>query len=134
MMKFLICLVENKLFVKAKCEFHADTVSFLSFVIQGGRFKGNPEKVHAMEEWPWTTPDSKGGAALPGVHQFLSTLYLGHILMSSSVVFCWSPEAGNAFVKKKKLFTSAPLLFQPNTSKQFIVEADAFESVVSAIL
>ncbi|KAI3369627.1 hypothetical protein L3Q82_025339, partial [Scortum barcoo] len=42
----LICLLENKLFVKAeKCEFHVSSVSFLAFIMSPSHIKMNPEKV-----------------------------------------------------------------------------------------
>ena len=42
-------LLENKLFAKSeKCDFHVSTVSFLGFVIRGGRVMADPEKVRAM--------------------------------------------------------------------------------------
>ncbi|KAL0170808.1 hypothetical protein M9458_035404, partial [Cirrhinus mrigala] len=51
-------LLENQLFVKAeKCEFHADTVSFLGFVISPRGIEPDHAKVKAITEWP--VPDSR---------------------------------------------------------------------------
>lgn len=43
-------LLENRLFVKAeKCEFHMETVSFLSFITEQGNIK--PVKVRGVLDW-----------------------------------------------------------------------------------
>ena len=49
-------ILDNGLYVKAeKREFHADTFSFLGFIV--GRVQTDPAKVSAVAEWP--TPDSR---------------------------------------------------------------------------
>ena len=51
-------LLANHLYVKAeKSLFHADTVSFLGFIIAPGSVQMDPAKVSAVSEWP--TPDSR---------------------------------------------------------------------------
>ena len=135
-------LLENRLFVKAeKCDFHVDTVSFLGYIIQSGSIKPDPEKIRAVEEWP--VPKSR-----KELQRFLgfANFYRRFIrdyskvaspltrLTSVNVTFCWSPEAHKAFLKLKHLFSSAPILVQPESSKQFIVEVDAFDAGVGAVL
>lgn len=45
-------LLENRLFIKAeKCQFHANSVPFLSLIIQGDSMKEDPERIRAMVEW-----------------------------------------------------------------------------------
>ncbi|KAI7808134.1 hypothetical protein IRJ41_016491 [Triplophysa rosa] len=93
-------LLENQLFVKAeKCEFHADTVSFLGHVI-------SPRGVE---------PDSSKIAA-PLM-----------ALTSTKVLFRWNPQAQVAFDNLKSRFVSAPVLCFPDPERQFIVEVDASE-------
>lgn len=55
-------------------------------------------------------------------------------LTSVNVTFCCSPEAHKAFLKLKQLFSSAPVLVQLDPSKQFIVEMDASDAGVRAVL
>lgn len=46
-------LLENSLFVKVeKCEFHANSVSFLGFSIARDAVKMDPAKVATVAEWP----------------------------------------------------------------------------------
>ncbi|XP_045923881.1 uncharacterized protein LOC123982405 isoform X3 [Micropterus dolomieu] len=39
--------------------------------------------------------------------------------------FLWSPEAEAAFLELKRRFASAPILIQPDRTRQFVVEVDA---------
>ena len=55
-------------------------------------------------------------------------------LTSTSVQFVWSPAAERAFQDLKRRFTSAPILTQPDPNRQFIVEVDASDVGVGAIL
>lgn len=98
----------------------------------------DPAKVRAVEEWP--VPASR-----KELQRFLdfANFYQRFIrdynkvaspltkLTSVNVTFMC---ALCAFRKLKKLFTSAPVLIQPDTSKQFIVEVDASDSSVGAVL
>lgn len=49
-------------------------------------------------------------------------------LTSFNVSFSWSPEANKAFVDLKQLFSSVPMLVQPDLSRQFTVEVDASDN------
>ncbi|XP_055792713.1 uncharacterized protein LOC129864119 isoform X3 [Salvelinus fontinalis] len=55
-------------------------------------------------------------------------------LTSVKSCFKWSGSAQGAFDLLKKRFTSAPILVTPDVTKQFIVEVDASEVGVGAIL
>lgn len=50
-----------------------------------------------------------------------------------NVSFNWSSEADKVFVKLKKLFSTAPVLIQPDC-KQFMVEVDTSDVRVGAVL
>ncbi len=126
-------LLENKLYVKAeKCEFHVSSVSFLGYIIEGGQVKTDPKKIQAVAAWP--TPTS-----VKQLQRFLgfANFYRHFIrdysriaapltkLTSSAVRFSWTPEAEQAVMELKSHFTSAPVLIQPDSSRQFIAEVDA---------
>ncbi|KAJ8333610.1 hypothetical protein SKAU_G00416180 [Synaphobranchus kaupii] len=135
-------LLENQLFVKAeKCSFHVSSVPFLGFIIEEGSIRADPAKVKAVTEWP--QPSSR-----KHLQQFLgfANFYRRFIrnysviaapltkLTSTSVPFCWNPEAQQAFEQLKARFSSAPILCHPDTSRQFTVEVDASDTGVGAIL
>ena len=135
----LLRLLENKLYVKAeKCEFSVTSVSFLGFIIESGQVRTCPEKVSAVTDWP--IPDSR-----KKLQQFLgfANFYRRFIrdysrvaapLTSPARPFAWTPEAETAFSGLKRLFSSAPILIQPDPSRQFIVEVDASDTGVGAVL
>lgn len=55
-------------------------------------------------------------------------------LTSTKVHFHWTDEAEHAFQSLKDKFTSAPVLIQPDPARQFIVEVDASDTGVGAVL
>ena len=135
-------LLENQLYVKAeKCEFHKESVSFLGYVISPGNVNMDPGKVRAVTEWP--TPSSRRQ-----LQQFLgfANFYRRFIRNYSSVVapltaltsskrsFEWGREAEKAFFTLKSRFTTAPILTTPDPAAQFVLEVDASDTGMGAIL
>ena len=55
-------------------------------------------------------------------------------LTSTSTPFHWTPEAEAAFLELKSHFTATPILTQPDPELQFIVEVDASDTRVGAVL
>ncbi|KAK7891460.1 hypothetical protein WMY93_023423 [Mugilogobius chulae] len=106
-----------------------------------GQLKADPEKLKAVAEWP--TPESR-----KQLQRFLgfANFYRRFIkdysrkaapltrLTSTSIPFKWSTEAETAFTTLKRLFISAPVLSHPDPSRQFVVEVDASDSGIGAVL
>lgn len=124
----------TKLFHK----FHVPKVIFLGYIIGSRRVKADSEKIQAVVEWSRPT-------TLKQLQQFLgfANFYRRFIknysrveapltrLISTSAQFIWTESA---FIKLKALFASVPVLIQPDPSLQFIVEVDASDSGVGAVL
>ena len=55
-------------------------------------------------------------------------------LTSQKVAFQWSPAAEERFSELKSRFSSAPILILPDLDCQFVVEVDASDSGVGAVL
>lgn len=135
-------LLENRLFVKAeKCDFHKDSISFLGYIFESGQVRADPEKIRAVAEWPIPTSVKQLQRFL-GFANFYRRFIRNYSriaapltqLTSPSSPFTWSEEAAQAFSQLKKLFTSAPVLFHPDSSRQFVVEVDASDVGVGAVL
>ena len=135
-------LWENHLFVKAeKCTFHASSVPFLGYIVERGRLRPDPEKIRAVVEWPQPISRKELQRFL-GFSNFYRHFIRGYSrvanpltrLTSISIPFVWSEEAEAAFQSLKSLFTSAPILAHPDVSRQFVVEVDASEVGVGAVL
>ena len=136
-------LLKNHLYVKApKCEFHVSETSFLGFILGKGQVQMDPSKTKAVQDWP--TPKS-----IKEVQQFLgfANFYRKFIRDFSSVAapisaltrktgapFLWTPEAEKAFKNLKLRFSSAPILVLPDPSLPFVVEVDASNVGVGAVL
>ncbi|XP_051546823.1 pendrin-like [Myxocyprinus asiaticus] len=100
----------------------------------------DPVKARAVSEWP--TPDSR-----KSLQRFLGfTNFYRHFirnysqlatplmdLTSTHTKFCWSSWA-EEFSKLKEKFTTASILNTPDPSHQFVVEVDASELGVGAVL
>ncbi|KAI3366538.1 hypothetical protein L3Q82_000667 [Scortum barcoo] len=136
-------LLENRLFVKKeKCEFHASQVDFLeSFIIKEGCVQADPAKVRAVAEWPIPT-NRKLLQRFLGFANFYRRFIRNYsqeaapltALTSPSRPFVWSEEAEKAFNRLRTLFTTAPVLVQPDPAQQFVVEVDASDIGVGAVL
>lgn len=55
-------------------------------------------------------------------------------LTSHKIPFQWNDAAQSAFQKLTEWFTSTPILVQPDLTLQFVVEVDASDSGVGAVL
>lgn len=135
-------LLKNSLYVKAeKCEFHVSSLSFLGYVVAEGSMQMDPAKVSAVTSWP--APESR-----KKLQQFLgfANFYRRFIrgfsavaapltaLTSTKQPFKWNPAADKAFQMLKTRFTSAPILRLPDENLQFVVEVDASDVGVGAVL
>lgn len=135
-------LLENKLFVKSeKCEFNKSSVGFLGYIIESGQVRTDPAKVSAVTEWP--RPDSrKQLQRFLGFANFYRRFIRNYSqvaapltrLTSTKISFKWTEEAEEAFKELKNRFTSAPILVHPDPNRQFIVEVDASDMGVGAVL
>ena len=135
-------LLENRLLVKAeKCEFSCPTTFFLGYIISASSISMDPEKVQAVEQWP-TPTDRKALQRFLGFANFYRRFIRNYSsiaasltrLTSTKVKFSWGQEAEDAFRGLKGRFTSAPILVHPEPERQFIVEVDASNTGVGAIL
>lgn len=138
----LLRLLQNQLYVKAeKCEFHAKTTSFLGIIISEGRVEMDPVKVKAVLDWPRPTT-RKDLQRFLGFSNFYRRFIRNyskiasplHALTSCKRTFSWNERAEAAFQELKHRFTSAPVLTTPDPARQFIVEVDASNEGLGAVL
>lgn len=135
-------LLENSLFVKAeKCEFHASSVTFLGYIVAQGSLQMDPDKISAVTAWP-APENRKQLQRFLGFANFYRRFIRGYstvaspltALTSSKIPFSWTPAANRAFETLKARFTTAPILHVPDPERQFVVEVDASDVGVGAVL
>ena len=136
-------LLENRLYVKLeKCEFHKTEVQFLGYRVSSHGVQMDEGKIKAVVDWPepQTVKELQRFLGFANfyrrfIRNFISVAApLTSLLKGSPRRLCWNDPADLAFRKFKSVFTSASVLKHPDSDLPFVVEVDASESGVGAIL
>lgn len=137
----------------AKCQFFRDRVSYLGHVVSAEGVATDPEKTKAVKEWPVpvTVRDVRsflGFASyyrrfVPKFAQVAGPLHKlvaelgsegGKRSTRKQINNLWTTECQNSFDKLKSLLTSAPILAYPDYNQPFILETDASNEGLGAVL
>ncbi|XP_026459351.1 uncharacterized protein LOC113360012 [Papaver somniferum] len=137
----LSILKSHSLFVKrSKCSFGQSQIEFLGYVINSKGVSADPAKIECTVNWPrpTTTKGLRGFLGLIGYYRKLVKDY-GLIFQPLTILlkkgnFSWNTVAESAFELLKKVVTSTPMLVLPDFSKEFVVETDASDTGVRAVL
>ena len=130
------------LYAKAeKCEFHTDTTEYLGYVLSPSGLTMAPEKIQAIQDWPEPRK-------VKDIQLFLRfTNFYHHFIPEYSKITVplmrltrkdalWNFDAKcrNAFNALKSAFTTAPILAHYTPDAQLVVETDASDYAIAAIL
>ena len=124
-----------------KCVFARKRVPFLGFIISSEGIATDPSKIEKVATWP--TPTCRRD-----VQQFLgfANYYRRFIRNFSDVAkplhrltekvntFAWSESCQLAFDELRRRLTSAPILAFPDYSKPFLLDTDASDMGIGAVL
>ncbi|KAI2664083.1 Transposon Tf2-6 polyprotein [Labeo rohita] len=136
-------LLKNQLYVKAeKCEFHVPQTSFLGYHISHQGVKMDTAKVQAVTEWPQpsTVKELQRFLGFANFYRRFIRDYsmvaapLTSLLKGKPSKLTWTKLASQAFAALKERFTSAPILKHPDPNLPFIVEVDASDCGIGAVL
>ena len=129
------------MFVKlSKCLFAKREVEYLGHVISRERVSIDPKKILAMTEWPRPTTIKELSGFLGLIRYYRRfTQHYGIICkplieLLNKDKFQWNTKVEAAFLTLKKAITQALVLALPNFSKTFVVETDACDVGVGAVL
>jgi hypothetical protein len=124
-----------------KCAFAQTQISYLGHTISAAGVGTDPSKLSALAQWP--APNSakelRSFLGLAGYYRRF-VRHFGLIskpltnLLKKHTVFVWTPEHEAAFQALKQALSQSPVLALPNFAKPFMIETDASDSGVGAIL
>lgn len=135
-------LKSAKLFCKiSKCQFFCTEIEFLGYLIKPGGFAMTQNKIKALQDYPIpkNRKDLRSFLGLANfsrrfVHNFSKIALPLTELTKTTNRFAWNPAAEEAFNILKQQFISSPLLVTPDVSKEFILECDASNFAMGAVL
>jgi hypothetical protein len=135
--------LEHDLYVKAeKCLFFQQAVSFIGYHISTSGLVMECDRIAAVRNWQTLTMVKKVQRFLEFTNYYQRFIQgfgqvaapITSLLKGGPVHLRLSAEADRAFGRLKALFTSARVLAHPDPSLAFIVEVDATEAGIGAVL
>ncbi|MBW0591869.1 hypothetical protein O181_131584 [Austropuccinia psidii MF-1] len=135
-------LRDNNLFAKAsKCVFHASSVEYLGYVVSSDGLKMDSSKVQQILNWP-QPKNIKALQSFLGFANFYHCFIKNYSkkisaltsLLKKDSPFIFNEEALSQFQILKEAFTTAPILSHFNPSLPTIVETDASDYALGAVL
>ncbi|MBW0491845.1 hypothetical protein O181_031560 [Austropuccinia psidii MF-1] len=135
-------LRDNNLFAKAsKGVFHASSVEYLGYVVSSEGLKMDSSKVQQILNWP-QPKNIKALQSFLGFANFYRCFIKNYSkkitaltsLLKKDSLFIFNEEAGSQFQILKEAFTTAPILSHFNPSLSTIVETDASDDALGAVL
>ena len=140
-------LQDNDLFLKPeKCQFHKKEVDYLGVIVGKGQVKMDPVKVDSITTWPRprTVTELRSFLGFGNYYKDfikdyskiakpLHNLTAGAGRSKSGPILLYK-DAYEAFTELKRLFTSYPVLRNPDPTKQYILDTDASAYAVGATI
>ena len=124
-----------------KCEFHVRTIEYVGYIVSPKGLSMDPTKVQAISDWPTPTTVREVQSFL-GFANFYRRFVRDFAKLSkplSSLTrkdtpFVWSTACTKAFEQLKSYFVSSPVLAHYHPERTTIVETDASDYAVAAII
>jgi len=125
----------------SKCQLLQKHVAFLGHIVSEDGVSTDPEKVRAITDWP--TPASlREVRSFVGLCSYYRRFVDGfakisaplHDMTKKGETFRWTPECQGAFDRLKEVLTSAPVLAMPDEESPFMLDVDASQTSIGAVL
>jgi hypothetical protein len=140
--KVLARLQEHNLKIKlSKCKFGLPSVKFLGHKVSPEGIGVDEDKVKTIQDWKYPQNVSEMRSFL-GLASYYRRFIQDFGIISSFLTrmlennrpFAWDDEGKESFNKLRKLLASAPILAYPDFSKPFILDTDASDNGIGAVL
>lgn len=125
----------------SKCQFHVQEVSFLGFIVGADGIKMDPAKVAAITGWPQpkSVHDIRVFLGLANfyrrfVKDFSNIVTPITALLKKDCKFVWGEKAQAALEELKAAFTTDPVLHHFDPLLPVILEADASDFALGAVI
>lgn len=127
-----------------KCQFCRSSLSFLGFVVDQQGLRTDPSKVSAILNFP-TPRNTTEIKRVNGLISYYRRFIKDYARLSAPITSLlkgrgkgrtiqWTPEAENSFQEIKRRIATAPVLASPDFSKDFLIQTDASDVAVGAVL
>ncbi len=124
-----------------KCHLFKEEVEFLGHIISADGIKTSQQKIESIRNWP-TPKTVKEVRAFVGlcsyyrrfIYQFSEIAKPLHKLTEKGVQFQWTDACCKSFQKLKEKLTETPVLAHPDFTKKFILDVDASDVSIGAVL
>lgn len=134
-------LAEHRLKVKrSKCTFFQPQLKYLGHIISAG-VATDPKSIEAVRSWPVpeNTKDVRKFLGLARYyHKFVKISGLISriltYLLKKNELFVWTQDHQHTFESLKQALLTAPVMALPNFERPFVVETDASERGLGAVL
>ncbi|CAC5376668.1 Retrovirus-related Pol polyprotein from transposon 297,Retrovirus-related Pol polyprotein from transposon 17.6,Retrovirus-related Pol polyprotein from transposon 412 [Mytilus coruscus] len=124
-----------------KCTLFAKKVNFLGHVVTAEGVATDPEKIKRIKDWPIPVDASELRSFLGlcgyyrrNIENFAKIAKWLHQLTEKGRKFLWTEECPEAFEDLKGKPTKAPIFAHPDLSRPFILDTDASNNAIGAVL
>ncbi len=132
----------NRLYCKgSKCEFYQDSVEYLGYILSLEGLRMSEDKVKAILDWPvpWKVKDIQSFLGFANfyhcfIHKYSDIIIALTCLTCKGTLWKFDDKCMAAFNELKQAFTQAPILTHWVPDRQLVVETDASNYAIAAIL
>lgn len=128
-----------------KCHFMRKEVKYLGHLMNKDGVQTDPEKIETITSWPKPSNHKElhtfiglCGYYRRFIHDYASVIKPLEILLQKSAgtkgIFEWTGMQEISFINLKRKLTEAPILAYPNKEDLFILDTDASENSIGAVL
>ena len=124
-----------------KCSLFQTETLFLGRIVSAEGVAVNPENVQKVRDWPVpkSVKDVERFLGFLNYHRehirgYASSTQILYKLTGSKAKFSWGESEQFAFDSLNEILTSAPILAYPNPSDTFVLDTDASEYAIGAVL